>query len=441
MVVIIGAGIAGLTCAKYLKDRGIEALILEASDGVGGRVRTDIVEGFRLDRGFQVMLTSYPEARKLLNFNDLKLRKVPSGARIRMGADFFVMPNPLKNIWTAPQALMAPVGNLWDKLKIMQLNLSVLNAAEPDALSLENSQKKQTTYAFLKDFGYSETIINRFFRPFFRGVFLEKNLDTSARLFQFLFNQFAKGDVVLPENGMQAIPEQIAQHLAPHQIRLNTKVEKIVGKTIYLENGEIIEANKIVIATDANAASYLTNSAIVTPFNSTDCLYFESDKHPLSIKPENSFLIVNSNVKNNQSNYVSAYASISTTTSTSTYANELIDHLIVLSDIVPNYAPKNKVLISVSVVGKNDFTNTELEEKIVAELSTWFGDKVKWRHLKTYRIPEALPQFFDDSLTYKTLKINDFTFRCGDYTAYPSLNAAMKTGREVAELIAHELNI
>jgi phytoene dehydrogenase-like protein len=356
------------------------------------------------------MLTSYPEARKLLDFKALNLKKVPSGARIREGNHFFVMPNPLKNPMTVLQALLAPVGTFWDKLKIMHLNLSVLNAVEPH-LETPNQANNQTTFNFLKNFGYSDTIINRFFRPFFRGVFLEKNLDTDARLFKFLFHQFAKGDVVLPENGMQAIAEQIAGHLNPKQILLNTPVEKIVGKTVFLKNGNAIEAEHIVVATDANASARLLNSPIQTAFNSTDCLYFESEKHPLSISAEKSFLIVNSN------------------------ADELIDHLIVLSDVVPKYAPANRVLISVSVVGKNDWSNEVLQEKVEAELTRWFGGNQTWRHLKTYRIPEALPQFFTDSPAYNSLKINEFTFRCGDYTAYPSLNAAMKSGREVAALI------
>jgi protoporphyrinogen oxidase len=407
MIVIIGAGIAGLTCAKYLKDKGIDATILEASDAVGGRVRTDIVDGFKLDRGFQVLLTSYPEARKLLDYNNLRLKTMPSGARIRRGDTFSVMPNPLKNILTAPQALFAPVGNFLDKLKVLQLNLSVRNATEPDTLM---PQKPQTTLDFLKEFGYSDTIIERFFRPFFRGVFLEKGLQTDAAFFKFLFRQFAQGDVVVPENGMQAIPEQIAAHLAPHQIRLNTPVEKIVGKTIFLTNGETIVADKIVVATDANVAAKLLGESNATPFNSTDCLYFEKEES-LSIGTK-SYLIINAN------------------------ADELIDHLVVLSDISPTYAPVGKTLISVSVVGKNNLSETDLIEKIQRELTNWFGKNHDWRHIKTYRIAEALPQHFSDSKTYNSLKINDFTFRCGDYTAYPSLNAAMKTGREVAELIA-----
>ena len=406
MIVIIGAGIAGLTCAKYLKDKGIDAIVLEASDGIGGRVRTDIVDGFQLDRGFQVLLTSYPEARALLQYQDLRFKKMPSGARIRRGNDFFVMPNPLKNIATAPQALLAPVGNFWDKLKILQLNWRVSDAPEP---TVENTRTPQSTLAFLKKFGYSDTIIERFFRPFFRGVFLERDLQTNATYFQFLFRQFAQGDVVVPEKGMQAIPDQIAAHLSPGQIRLNTPVEKIAGKTIFLRNGETILADKIVIATDARNAARLLGETPETVFNATDCLYFTSDT-PLRHSGE-PYLMINANT------------------------NELIDHLVVLSDMAPSYAPAGKTLISVSVVGKNTYSEADLIQKIQGELGNWFDQNIPWQHLKTYRIPEALPQCFQEHGRHYTLKINDFTYRCGDYTAYSSLNAAMKTGREVADML------
>ena len=406
MIVIIGAGIAGLTCAKYLKDKGVDALILEASDGVGGRVRTDVVEGFRLDRGFQVLLTSYPEAKKLLNYDDLRLKNLPSGARVRCGDDFFVMPNPLKDILTAPQALFSPVGNLLDKIKILQLNLETRNAVEPDDSS---SKSTESTLAFLKNYGYSETIINRFFVPFFRGVFLEENLATDSSFFKFLYNHFASGDVVLPEAGMQAIPEQIAGHLSPEQIRLNTPVKEINGKNIYLENGEMIEADKLVLATDARSGAKLLGKDSKVEFNSTVCLYFETDS-PLELGSA-PYLIINSN------------------------QNELIDHLLVASDVVPSYAPSGKTLISVNIVGGKAIADALLEENTKAELSQWFSSKIIWQHLKTYRIPNALPQYNQNSLIDTELKINEYTYRCGDYTAYPSLNAAMKTGREVAEML------
>jgi len=388
-----------LTCAKYLKDRGIEALVLEASDGVGGRVRTDEIDGFKLDRGFQVFLTSYPEAEKLLDYEALKFKKLPSGARIRNGDDFFVMPNPLKNILTAPQALFSPVGGIFDKLKILQLNVEMRNAIEP------TTRTDETTIEFLTKFGYSETIIRRFFVPFFSGVFLEKNLETNSSFFKFLFSMFSKGDVVIPENGMQAIPEQIAKHLTVNNLRLNTRVLKIDGTTIHLENGETLEAEKIVLATDAITAAKLLGEESKTEFNGTTCLYFESDS-PLKIdgKP---YLIINSNT------------------------DEIINHILPISDVSPSYAPPNKSMISVSIVGNRDVTTEDVQR----ELAKWFGTENVWRHLKTYKIPEALPQFLKGSATETNLKISENVYRCGDYTAYPSLNAAMKTGRQVAEMI------
>jgi len=399
MIVIIGAGIAGLTCAKYLKDKGIEALILESSDAVGGRVRTDIVNGFKLDRGFQVLLTSYPEAEKLLDYNSLHFTKLPSGARIRNGNDFFVMPNPLKDFLKAPQALFSPVGGFIDKFKVLQLNFETQNAAEP------NTKSDETTLTFLKNFGYSDTIIEQFFRPFFRGVFLEKDLRTNSAFFKFLYSNFAEGDVVIPENGMQAIPEQIASNLSPNQIRLNAKVLKIEDKTIFLENDETIKAEKIVLATDAKSSAKLLGEAAKIEFNGTTCFYFESDS-PLNLDSE-PYLIINSN------------------------KNEIIDHILPVSDILPSVAPQGKTLISVNVVGNKEVS----EQEIKAELENWFGQDKKWNHLKTYKIPYALPQFFNDSPIENSLKINENLYRCGDYMAYPSLNGAMKTGREVAEMI------
>ncbi len=399
MITIIGAGIAGLTCAKYLKDRGIEALVLEASDGVGGRVRTDEFDGFKMDRGFQVLLTSYPETQKLLNYKDLNFKKLPSGARIRIGYDFFVMPNPLKNILTAPQALFSPVGGIFDKLKILRLNAEMRNADEPTVRS------EETTIEFLKNFGYSETMISRFFIPFFGGVFLEKDLATSASLFKFLFGMFSKGDIVVPENGMQEIPDQIAKHLSSDQIRLNDPVRRIEGTTIYLENNQTFKAAKIVLATEAGTSARLFGEVSNIDFNGTTCLYFESDS-PLNFDDE-PYLIINSNT------------------------DEIINHILPISDVSPNYAPENKTLISVSIIGNKEVKTEEVQ----TELAKWFGTDKVWRHLKTYKIPNALPRFFKDSATETNLKISETLYRCGDYTAYPSLNAAMKTGRQVAEIL------
>ena len=406
MVVIIGAGMAGLTCAKYLNDRQIPFMLLEASDGVGGRVRTDTVDGFLLDRGFQIFLTSYPEAKKLLDYGALDLKPFRSGAIIRKDGKLLTMPNPLKNPLSAPQALAAPVGTLRDKLKILQLTRHVKSAGNS---MVGKGQTSRSTLAFLSGFGYSEEMINTFFRPFFSGVFLEKELLTADDFFRFLFNQFATGDAVLPAHGIQAIPEQLAARLPQASIRLKAKVWKMDGHTLYLTNGETLDAETIVIATDApEAGNLIPQHHKTVDFNATECVYFSADRSPLA-KP---MIAVNAD------------------------ADGLVNNVAVLSDVASSYAPPGKTLVSVSVVGKSGFSGTELAHQVQRELHGWFGDQTRhWQHLRTYRIPHALPQYFPDTPKSLPLKINGFTYRCGDYTAYPSLNAAMQTGREVAEMI------
>ena len=225
MTIIIGAGIAGLTCAKYLNDKGLPFIIIEAADAVGGRVRTDIVEGFRLDRGFQILLTAYPEAQQLLDYEALDLQKFRSGTMIRQGDKFTTMGDPFKEPSTLFSTLFAPIGSLADKLRIWRL-IDDVDSVDDTIFEKANTD----TLTFLENYGFSEKAIQQFFRPFFGGVFLDDSLRTSASLFQFLFKQFYQGDVAVPRNGMSAIPEQIAQQLPQNSIRLNTKVLKIEDK-------------------------------------------------------------------------------------------------------------------------------------------------------------------------------------------------------------------
>ncbi|MBC7796405.1 MAG: aldehyde dehydrogenase family protein, partial [Pyrinomonadaceae bacterium] len=398
-----------LTCAKYLKDAKREFVIIESSDKVGGRVRTDLVDGFQLDRGFQVFLTSYPEALKVLDYDKLQFQKLPSGARIRRGKDYFVLPNPLKDLFTAPQAAFSPIGNLFDKVNVLRLNFATSNAAEPNRTA--NGDIALSTLSFLEKYGYSDKFVKSFFKPFFGGVFLDKELTTRSDFFKFLYHHFAIGEVVIPSAGIQAIAEQIAGFFIPTELRLNSNVEKINGKTVQLTSGEEINADKIVVATDAAGAARLLGERLSTEFNGTSCIYFTSDK-PLNFsgKP---FLIINSN------------------------KSEMINHILEVSAIAPSYSPQGKTLISVNLIGNSYLDAEILVKKVLNELTIWFGDEYEWRHLKTYRIPAALPRF-DAKFKPLPAQVTENIYRCGDYTAYPSLNAAMKSGREVAEMLCQQ---
>jgi protoporphyrinogen oxidase len=404
-VVIIGAGIAGLTCAKYLNDHQIPSTVLEASDAVGGRVRTDEVDGFRLDRGFQVLLTSYPEARALLDYEALDLKAFRSGALIRYDQSFVKLANPLKEPLAAIPTLFAPVASLSDKLKVLKISQQIRNTTEEQFFD----QPDTSTLEFLQSYGWSEEFIQNFFRPFFGGVFLERELSTSSNFFQFLFQQFALSDVVVPATGMQAIPEQLAARLPAGSIQTNRRVNVIREGKIHLETGEILSPEITVLAVDASASDHILRCQSSYRFNETACVYFAANRSPL----KDTMLVINPD------------------------DSSLINNMCVPSDIAPAYAPAGKSLISVSVVGKGRIPHeTDLAGEIQKELTGWFGNEVKeWQHLRTYYIPQALPQYLPYTDRKPSLRLNSHFYRCGDHLAYPSLNAAMKTGREVAQMI------
>lgn len=404
-VVIIGAGMAGLTCAYYLHSNQIPCTIIEANHDVGGRVWTDKLKGFLLDQGFQIFLTSYSEAKKVLDYEALHLKAFRSGAIIKQDDKFTTLVNPLKEPTAAFSALFASIGSLNDKLKVFQL-FSELKSLKDEEIF---AQKDSSSINFLESYGWSDKIIENFFKPFFGGVFLERELVTSSNFLKFVFKQFAQSDAVLPAEGIQAIPRQLAAKLSPETIKLNTKVKGVSENTIALENGEIIKADKVVLAVDASSNNrFFHKPNQPSNFNSTCCIYFSAEKSPL----HTNMLVINSDGKS------------------------LINNLCVPSDIAPTYAPFGKTLISVSIVKKTLFTEEAILDKVKEELTDWFGEEVEeWVHLKTYSIPEALPLYTAEQGSTKSLQISKYLYQCGDFTAYPSLNAAMETGRKVAEMI------
>jgi phytoene dehydrogenase-like protein len=407
-VLIIGAGVAGLSCARYLHQRGIACSILEASDHVGGRVRTDHVEGFRLDRGFQILLTAYPEARRLLDYEALDLRSFVSGAQIRLPEGLTTLANPFDggSVW---EALRAPVGSLDDKLRLLRHIWQVEDVPDEEFFR----QPGTTTAAYLREFGYSEQMLARFFQPFFGGVFLEADtLDTSSSFFRFVFKQFYKGQAVLPAAGMQAIPDQLAAGLPPGTVQTNVRVRHVENTRVTLDDGGTLDAGAVVLAVDAAAAERLLGTEPNRPFHATTCTYFAAPRSPLA---GNRLLVLNPD------------------------RQSVVHNLCVPSDVAPTYAPEGQALVSVSTQGLDVVEGTRLAEKIRQELSTWFGPEVRqWRYLRTYHLPEALPHY-GPRTGLRALKLGTLLYQCGDQTAYPSLNAALGTGRRVAELVASGL--
>src|SRR3954469_1693763 len=244
-VVIIGGGVAGLCCALRLQEKSIPCVILEASNAPGGRVRTDKVEGFLLDRGFQVLLTAYPEARRLLDYQALRLRTFAPGALVRVQGKLHRVSDPFRQPWTLPATLLAPVGSLADKLAIARLRSHVRQGTSEEIWTRPETSSLEA----LQSFGFSQRMIDSFFRPFFGGIFLETELATSSRMLEFVFRMFSQGRAALPAAGIGAISEQLAGRLPAGAIRTGARVELIGEGRVVLTRGERVPAAAVVIAT------------------------------------------------------------------------------------------------------------------------------------------------------------------------------------------------
>ncbi len=334
--VIIGAGLSGLACAYHLKKAGITYTILESSDNVGGRVRSDVLDGFILDRGFQVLLTAYPDAQELLDYGKLGLKSFIPGAQIRFNREVYTLADPWRRPSDCLKSLFNPIGTLKDKLLISKLRQSVTKGS----LKSLYARKEQSTAALLRQFGFSNNIIERFFRPFFGGVFFDKSLSTSSKMFEFTFRMFASGDTSLPTGGMGAISNQLAEKVGTSKVQFNCRVSSIDGRAVILEDGSLIQSDAIVVATEGPEASRLLNTPMVQKMRSSRCIYFAADKAPMS-EP---ILVLNGE------------------------GSELINNLCVPSNVNQSYAPPGKSLISVSVVGRDDLPDDAMLSAVLAQL-------------------------------------------------------------------------
>jgi phytoene dehydrogenase-like protein len=406
-ITIIGAGISGLTAAVYLHQKGHKVQIIEASDRAGGRIKTDLMDGFRLDRGFQVLLTEYPETKALLDYKKLNLKRFLPGATVLYDGGQFEIADPLRRPTATFATAFAPVGSLKDKintffLKNKLVKISILNIFK---------QPEIETIAQLKNYGFSLKMINRFYKPFFSGIFLENDLKTSSNMFDFVMKMFSEGDAAIPELGMEEIPKQLVAMLPENSIKYNTKVTTIENNKIIFENGSTLEADKIIIATEAIGLARAYISKEKQNFHQVTNVYFEA-----KIAPTKKAVVVLNAATNKK------------------WAN----NLTVLSNISNQYAPEGKVLISVSCNGIPTIDDATLAENMKTELKQWYGNQVAdWKLLKTYRIKYALPnqEKVANELHDSQIKINDNLFICGDHLLNGSINAAMKSGRLVAELI------
>ncbi|MBS0167709.1 MAG: FAD-dependent oxidoreductase [Nitrospira sp.] len=405
-VLIIGAGVAGLACTRRLTNAGLACTVLEASDGIGGRARTDRVEGFQLDRGFQVLLAGYPEAREALNYSALKLMPFHPGALIRHAGRFHVMSDPFRRPQDLPEMLLSPIGSLADKFRMLRMRRDILQQHPVSQMK----DPTQPTRDVLRAYDFSDAMVMHFFRPFLSSVFLETELSTPYWIFELVWGAFCRGVTALPRDGMGAVAQQLAANLNPGTIRLNQTVQRIQGSSAMLESGEQLAADVLVVATDdATAARLRGDDRPSASARGSVTLYFDAPAAP----QRGPWLMLNGD------------------------GDGVVRTVCVLSEAAPSYAPSGRALISVTVAEQID-THTDLSQTVQGHLCSWFGSQInEWRHLRTDRIQRALPPLNACSPGNRTISPRqaEGLYLCGDYRESGTLDGALLSGRKAAEAI------
>ena len=253
-VVIVGAGLAGLTCALRLQSRGVPFRLLEASDAVGGRVRTDLVDGYLLDRGFQVLNPGYPMVRELVDLKALNLQKMTAGVGVRSSRteDLVVVADPRREPQLIPATMRS--GKL-HPASIASLARWMAPAINTEQL-LSDTSDDVSRRESMDDAGFQGPL-RHLVDAVLEGVLLEDDGSTSTAFTRLLVRGFVTGTPGVPAEGMQALPEQLAAGLE-QDVELGTEVVEVGPRTVRTAGGEEITAGLVVVATDPQTAGRLT---------------------------------------------------------------------------------------------------------------------------------------------------------------------------------------
>lgn len=397
-IYVVGAGVSGLVAAYELEMAGYKPIIIEQSDNVGGRVKSVYKNGFNLDIGFQVLLSAYPMANKYLDFKALQLRQLESGALIYSGNQMYKIGDPLRNWSLLFPTLFADIGNISDKLRILKLN----NKLKKKSLNSIFESSETSTLDYLIDFGFSKKIIERFFKPFFAGIFLEPDLRTSSRMFEFVYKMFGAGYATIPKLGIGEISNQLKSKLKGTEFIFNTEVIEVTNNDILLSSGEKFTHNGVILAN--NKPSLIPDMNLKNEYwKSCMCLYFEVDK--TNIPTETIALISD---KGNVSNNYYAYT----------------DHI------------SGKQVLSVTGLRFNDKTDQEMIDLVTKEVKKYTKASIV-KYIHHFKIKQALPDMNDikSSIPGDNIQMSDNVFVAGDSVLNGSLNAAMESGYIAAKTL------
>ena len=397
-IVIVGGGIAGLQAAHILQNKGLDFILIEKSMSLGGRVQSEEFQGYILDHGFQVLQTAYPEVQRSLQISKWDLSYFQSGAYVLNEGKFKPFLNPLKSPLLFLKNIDSAGATIFDFLKLAWIWLKTQGSISPI------NSDPETTSELISRYRFSEKFQRNFLRPFFAGIFLDDQLSPPATLFFYYMKQFLEGKAALPKQGMGAIALDLASGIPKEKIMTGVWVTEIKGKTLQLSNDETVHFDQLVLATDPKQACELLKIDFPPQAHfGSKTFYFSMDKKLETPLPLIHLMPLHSSP---------------------------LLHFSCLSQVNPALAPEGKHLMSATSL-QMDLTDKEVAEELARVLDLSPNDFI---FLKSFSIPHSLYKLGCFAEVCQKAEAKNIML-AGDYTLFPSLQAALSSGRKAAEKI------
>ncbi|HUH72785.1 MAG TPA: NAD(P)/FAD-dependent oxidoreductase [Chitinophagales bacterium] len=408
-VIIVGAGLSGLSAAYQLQQKGYKVAIYEANGKVGGRCKSDYIDGYILDKGLHFFQKGYTESKNTFDYKPLRMESIYPGAMIHFNNNFHLVTNPLRNIGDVFSMAFLPFMSFGDKIKLGSM-LTYLMTSNDDQLKKWQSI---TTMDYLKSRGFSDKLIETLFRPLCHAIYFDPSLQTSAYLFTSMMKSFAFEESALPAYGIGSIAVQLGEKLEENTVHFHSKVKNVFEDRVELTSGEVIHARKVIVSIPPQEVEKIfperKNKVEYSPYT---CLYFSTKTPPV----KSAIILLNGKKEG------------------------IVNHVFVPTTIQPSYAPPGNHLVCVTLRSFEDKEEDELIDDILTELIDWFGVKVNdWMHIKTYHIQSALPTIHANH-EIKYSEVDNGIHFCGDSLSYGSVDNALISGKATAQAVMLELN-